>query len=219
MTDENVDLLLGEPSQDEWIDPTHAETWFTEETGVSHKKWDPPWKVYWLLTDADGKSRWWSSAGCQAFVVYDATGKVKHKRWFEHRRKSEARRVVFPSLGFALAGFGIWFAVRTVNRLGRWPRRMRIAAAVLSLPAAYLASFGPACWISSRHGAGPDVVSRVYQPILKAAFASPRFISVPIMSYGWLYSAEGWVFSESSETIDANGVTTEDDTRRWMPRP
>jgi hypothetical protein len=216
MSPESVGMLLGEPSQDEWIQPTHAETWFSEQTGVSYEKWGPPWKVYWLLTSAKGNSRWWSSAGCQAFVVYDDTGKVKHKMWFEYRRRSEAGRIVLPSLGLAVAACGIWLAVRIVNRRECWSRRTRIAAALLALPAAYMASFGPACWISSRLGTGQDVVSRIYQPILKLEWDSPRFISAPIRGYGWLYSADGWVFSGPSGTTE-NGVTTVDDTCRWMP--
>lgn len=217
MTDDNVRLLLGEPSQDEWIDPTHAETWLAEKTGIAHEKWDPPWKVYWLLTQADGNSRWWSSVGCQAFVDFDDTGKVKDKMWLEHRRQSEASRVVLPALAFAVAGCGIWLAVRIVNRRKHYSRRMHIAGAVFSLLVAYVISFGPACWISSRLGTGYEVVSRIYQPILKIAFASPRFISVPIWSYGSLCAAEGWVFSGNCETTDEHGVKTVDDTCRWMP--
>src|SRR5258708_7247456 len=50
MTDREVEAVLGNPSHDEWIEPTHAETWFTERGAVSHRTWGPPWKVYWLLT-------------------------------------------------------------------------------------------------------------------------------------------------------------------------
>jgi hypothetical protein len=87
MTDIQAEDLLGNPSQDDWIDhPTHADTWFSEDGGVSHKTWGPPWKVYWLLTSVRDDSRWWSSDGFQAFVLYDDKRNVIGKMWLENRR-------------------------------------------------------------------------------------------------------------------------------------
>ncbi len=90
MTVRQVEALLGNPSQDKYIDPTHAETWFSENGEVSHKTWGPPWKVYWLFTSVDDKSRWWSDNGCQAFVLFDDNQKVDGKMWLENRTKNSS---------------------------------------------------------------------------------------------------------------------------------
>ena len=87
MADGEVAALLGQPSNDSWIEPTHAETWFTEVDGTSHKTWGPPWKVYWLLTSVNDRSRWWSRGDCQAFVRFNGNGIVEGKMWLEERRE------------------------------------------------------------------------------------------------------------------------------------
>jgi len=46
-------------------------------------------------------------------------------------------------------------------------RRIRLAVSLIALlPVVYLASFGPAGWISSRFDRGADLVSAMYQPIV-----------------------------------------------------
>ena len=46
-----------------------------------------------------------------------------------------------------------------------WPW---IVALLIGLPVLYVASFGPACWISSRLNSGSSAVSCVYRPIMWA---------------------------------------------------
>jgi hypothetical protein len=56
---------------------------------------------------------------------------------------------VLPALAVAVAAFCVWLTVRVINRHERWAKWM--LAVVISLPVLYVPSFGPACWISSRH--------------------------------------------------------------------
>src|SRR5579872_2039662 len=127
MTDSEVEARLGTPSDDMWIDATHAETWFIEAGAVSHKTWGPPWKVYWLQTSADGKSRWWSGNGSQAFVLYDDNRKVNGKIWFERRSNSDGNKAIPLSCAVAVGAFSVWLAVRVVNRTWCQPLSQMVA--------------------------------------------------------------------------------------------
>jgi hypothetical protein len=73
--------------------------------------------------------------------------------------------VVASITGIAFAAFCVWLTVRIINRRERWAKWT--LAVTLSLPVLYAASFGPACWISSRIGIGSRAVSVVYQPLLR----------------------------------------------------
>lgn len=57
----------------------------------------------------------------------------------------------------------IWLTVRVMNRRERWARRVLLV--VVGLPALYLASLGPACWISSRANVGQRDVALLYSPM------------------------------------------------------
>src|SRR5262245_47986468 len=50
--------------------------------------------------------------------------------------------------GVVLAAFFIWLTLRIVNR-ERWAKRMALVL-VAGLPTLYVASFGPACWLTSQ---------------------------------------------------------------------
>jgi hypothetical protein len=52
-------------------------------------------------------------------------------------------------IGVAFAAFGIWLAVRIVNRRERWAKRTAVGVVVVVL--AYLASFGPFVWCCQRN--------------------------------------------------------------------
>ena len=93
-------------------------------------------------------------------------------------------------VGFALAAFCVWLTVRIVNRRERWAKWT--LAGVLWLTVLYVASFGPACWISSRSGTGGSVVSSAYQPILCLAFHSPGVIGRGILRYAQIFSNGNW---------------------------
>src|SRR5262245_41591386 len=46
-----------------------------------------------------------------------------------------------------------------------WPW---IVALLIVVPVVYVASFGPACWISSQRNSGFVVVNVIYQPLMRA---------------------------------------------------
>ena len=66
-------------------------------------------------------------------------------------------------------------------------RRFRLAVGVLiAIPVLYVASFGPACWISSRTGTGSGAVSVVYQPMLRLCMRDTYFAAA-----SWWYASIG----------------------------
>ena len=73
--------------------------------------------------------------------------------------------IILPALAVAFAGFCVWLTVRIVNRRERWAKWRLVA--VVGLPALYVASFGPACWVSSHTNSTARVVSIVYEPLMK----------------------------------------------------
>src|SRR5262245_22794720 len=86
-------------------------------------------------------------------------------------------------------GLLLWLSART------W----RFWVAIVILPPLYLASFGPACWFTSRMEIGAPIVNVVYQPIMRAAFAG----YVHIAEYGFRYSDPDWTFVQAT---DATGT-------------
>ena len=75
----------------------------------------------------------------------------------------------------------------------------------LSLPVLYVASFGPACWISSRTNIGASAVSVIYQPILRLPAAGPEtMINEPLVWYAYLGAADcwDWAMEPGSESWD-----------------
>jgi hypothetical protein len=101
--------------------------------------------------------------------------------------------------GIAFAAICIWLTVRIVNRRERWAKWT--LAAVIAMPVLYVASFGPACWISSRTETGAGMVAIVYQPVIKIIFepAAPDFVRISIVKYAELLSSRGWMFSRTSD--------------------
>lgn len=72
--------------------------------------------------------------------------------------------VALPTLAVAFAAFCVWLMVRIVNRRERLAKWM--LAAVVGLPVFYVASFGPACWITCRNGpTNGSLVRIIYCPI------------------------------------------------------
>jgi hypothetical protein len=69
------------------------------------------------------------------------------------------------------------------------------ATVVLAVVLLYVASFGPACWISSRTNAGAAAVSTVYRPLTWGKSKSER-IADAIDWYSGFGSADGWAWVE-----------------------
>jgi hypothetical protein len=80
--------------------------------------------------------------------------------------------IVLPALAVAFAAFCIRLTVRIINRRERWAKWT--LAAVVCAPVLYVASFGPACWISSHTLDRVDRIEAqtanlICQPILSLA--------------------------------------------------
>jgi hypothetical protein len=70
--------------------------------------------------------------------------------------------IFISALAVAFAALCVWLTVRIVNRRERWAKR---TALILAMVLAYLVSFGPACWISSRTNRGAELMDVIYQPM------------------------------------------------------
>jgi hypothetical protein len=82
-------------------------------------------------------------------------------------------------IGIAFVAFCIWLGVRIVNRRERWAKWK--LAATLCLPVLYVASFGPACWISSR--ADSQSLPAAYLPIGWLLDNSPHSVTTALAQY------------------------------------
>lgn len=72
---------------------------------------------------------------------------------------------IWAALGVAFAALCVWLGVRIFNRRERWAKR---TAVIVLVPILYVASFGPACWISCRIQPSGKVMSVVYWPLIAA---------------------------------------------------
>lgn len=71
--------------------------------------------------------------------------------------------IILPALTVAYATLLVWLGVRIFNRRERWAKRT--LAAIVGVPVIYVASFGPACWITSRMDFGADLIPIIYEPV------------------------------------------------------
>jgi hypothetical protein len=107
--------------------------------------------------------------------------------------------IVLPTLAVAFAAFCVWLGVRVYNRRERWAKWT--LAAAIGIPALYVASFGPACWVSSRMNTETEapVISSFYRPVTWT-FSEPRFTARPppgklemaLRYYAGLFAKPGW---------------------------
>jgi hypothetical protein len=67
--------------------------------------------------------------------------------------------------------------------------------ALVAPPLLYLASFGPACWISSHTGQGADFVSIVYQPVFSVWWNGPKPCDRFVARYATLFAANRWTIA------------------------
>lgn len=93
--------------------------------------------------------------------------------------------IVLPALAVAFTAFCVLLTVRIVNRREWWAKQT--LAAVVGLPAVYIASFGPACWINERLGVGMNAISIVYDPIIRLASNDIR-VRRPVQKYATIGS-------------------------------
>jgi hypothetical protein len=72
--------------------------------------------------------------------------------------------IAFSALAVILVAACVCLVVRIKNRHERWAKWT--LATVIGLPAVYMLSFGPACWISDRAWVPENVVIPIYRPIV-----------------------------------------------------
>ena len=127
--------------------------------------------------------------------------------------------IVLPAVGIAFAAFCVWLAVRIINRRERWAKWT--LAAAIGTPALYVASFGPACWVSSRMNTESEapVISIVYRP-LTWTFAEAQWVNAPVptksevalRNYASLLAKQGWIWMAIG---DRDLVTGDDSFGPW----
>jgi hypothetical protein len=113
-----------------------------------------------------------------------------------HREYHPGMLIAVAIFGVVLAAFCVWLGVRIVNRRERWAKWT--LTALISVPVLYVASIGPACWISSRADCGARVMTIVYQPLLKMAAdvsgddGHITWIGEFLFSYSRLFTTGTW---------------------------
>lgn len=90
--------------------------------------------------------------------------------------------IFLPALAVAFAAFCLWLGVRIYNRRERRAKRT-LTGLVVSFPFLYVASFGPACWLTSRDGSLYPSFLRIYQPLMWAADVVPPSWQVVLKPY------------------------------------
>jgi hypothetical protein len=75
-----------------------------------------------------------------------------------------------------------------------WPW---IVALLIGLPVLYVASFGPACWLSSQSGCGANIVSIVFQPVFSVWWNGPKPFDRFVAKYATALAADRWTIGES----------------------
>jgi hypothetical protein len=88
--------------------------------------------------------------------------------------------LILASVSVVFAAFVVWLTVRIVNRRERWAK-WTLVAALAGLPVLYVASFGPACWISSRTDS--QTLPVTYLPIGWIMENSPQPIAMALVDY------------------------------------
>lgn len=98
-----------------------------------------------------------------------------------------------------LVAFGVWLAVRILNRRETWAKRTGVILLVLLL--GYPLSLGPACWISSRIRWGNQIVSWIYRPLAPERewwMKEEPLLHRVIDWYSELGAAKGWGWYQPS---------------------
>jgi hypothetical protein len=110
--------------------------------------------------------------------------------------------IVLLALSVAVAAFCVWLGVRIYNRRERWAKRMAVGLAIC-LPAFYVLSFGPACWLISYNKLPMLETARVYHPLVRVAASNRGFSSGVLRRYSEL-GERGFPIGERMEL---NGIT------------
>jgi hypothetical protein len=116
--------------------------------------------------------------------------------------------MILLTLTAVFGAFCVWLTIRFVNRRERWTERTLILA--VGLPVFYVASFGPACWITSHAEMGQTIVAMAYYPLgrlcVHGHHLSPEEISPALRWYATVFANESWEWSDSGDIDDQGNV-------------
>ncbi len=100
-------------------------------------------------------------------------------------------------LAVSFAALCVWLIVRIVNRRERWAKWT--LAAVVGLPVLYVASFGPACWFTSRAHIWYFNLPSVYSPIL-FTLSDKGIVGNVVRWYAEVGAHPGWQWVDISDS-------------------
>ncbi len=122
-------------------------------------------------------------------------------------------------VGAAFVATCIWLGVRIVNRRERWAK-WTLATGV-GVPVLYVASFGPACWITGRTNSGTSALETIYKPITLAMSPNNETIlSRLIMWYAQIGAPVDsyWIWTEHVVNY-SDGTTDQSAEWSWVAEP
>lgn len=123
---------------------------------------------------------------------------------------------IFRFIAIAFVATCVWLTVRIVNRRERWAKRT--LAVVVGLPALYLASFGPACWIASRLDIRGQTIPRMYPAVIRTWRHGTPLLVRTIDRYAELGSVPNWrLYEYGTYWKDSEGSTWAGIRCHWRP--
>lgn len=106
--------------------------------------------------------------------------------------------ILLAVLAVAFAAFCVWLTMRIVNRRERWAKWTAVGLPV-GLVLLYVASFGPACWLTKRDPTTFDrIAPRFYWPIGWVSWRGPQSVRKAISWYAKL-DGNSYVLSVPAE--------------------
>jgi hypothetical protein len=95
--------------------------------------------------------------------------------------------IVLTVLGMTFAAICIWLTVRIVNRREQWAKRT-LAALLIGTPVLYVASFGPAIWLTKLDDPWAPQTAAIYCPLGRAVVDAPEVMREPLAWYAGLFA-------------------------------
>jgi hypothetical protein len=132
--------------------------------------------------------------------------------------RTRFRELTFQAFGVGCFAFLVWLFVHIVNQGEQArARAFRLLAAVVGSVTVYLLSFGPACWITSRHGfKSSSLLAGAYRPVVAAMWEPdvPSILGVTVDKYSRLAAEDGWRWMRV-DSFGANAPGTQYTWVKW----
>ena len=90
-----------------------------------------------------------------------------------------------------------------------------IVGLLIGMPTLYFASFGPACWITTRMSGGSSVIPFFYQQPMSSVSSSSERLAVALRWYAVIGAADGWYWVEYPSFWQDNGTVSFSYEWRW----